>query len=93
MKQLTLIVHLLKAIYELLKDSQICRQETECSCHQALGLLDKQEVMAYLKITESTYYRWIRKGLLQPRGVDGQHRFFKQDLAPLFERRKYRERI
>ncbi|HWV72964.1 MAG TPA: helix-turn-helix domain-containing protein [Pseudosphingobacterium sp.] len=91
MKYLKIAVELLNAIYQLLKiqieHKQLCEH-----CRQDDTWLDKWEVMDYLRITESTYYRWIQKGVIQPRGGSGQHRFFKNDLHQLFEKRKHRER-
>ncbi|MCL4640306.1 MAG: helix-turn-helix domain-containing protein, partial [Olivibacter sp.] len=93
MKQLKLIVNLLQAIYELLQVYRMYYEATQSPSSPTPEWLDKQEVMTYLKITESTYYRWVKKGILQPRGSGGQHRFFREDLVFLFERRKYRERL
>ncbi len=54
--------------------------------------LDKEQVKDYLDIRETTYYRWVKQGKLNPRGGKGQHRYYKQDIRELMERRKYRKR-
>ena len=53
--------------------------------------MTKEEVMTYLKISNTTYYRWIQEGKLKPRGT-GEHRYYKRDLKVILQARKYRER-
>lgn len=55
-------------------------------------LMDKQEVMNYLDIKETAYYRWVKKGKLKPRGGKGQHKYYPSDIKALMEQRKYRKR-
>lgn len=55
-------------------------------------LLNKQETMDYLGITNSTYYRWIQEGKLRPRGLPGQDYFYESELIFLKSRLQYRER-
>lgn len=83
------IVNLLQGIYEILKKIML----SDVVPAQLPPWLGKQEVMDYLRITESTYYRWIDMGLLEPRGPEGQDRYFKDDLIALFEKRKLRKRL
>ncbi|WP_345229735.1 helix-turn-helix domain-containing protein [Olivibacter ginsenosidimutans] len=52
----------------------------------------KDEAMRYLRIEKSTYYRWIAEGKLKPRDNGGQDCFLEEDLVPVREKRKYRER-
>lgn len=67
-------------------------EKQPCPCTQTLEpYLDKQEVMKYLRIRETTYYRWVQEGKLQPRGP-GDDKFFLRDIHELMERRKYRHR-
>ena len=76
---------LLTSFYELV------RTGTEPVPDHLEPWLGKGQVMEYLKITESTYYRWVEQGKLQPRG-EGEHRYYRSDIAAFMERRKYRQR-
>ena len=55
-------------------------------------LLDKLEVMEYLGIKDTAYYRWVKQGKLKPRGGKGQHKYYLSDIKALMEQRKYRKR-
>lgn len=52
----------------------------------------KEQAMEYLAITKSTYYRWVKEGILKPRGVAGQDKFLVGDLTELIEKRRHRYR-
>ncbi|MEC3879128.1 helix-turn-helix domain-containing protein [Parapedobacter sp. 10938] len=54
--------------------------------------LSKQQVMEYLDITSSTYYRWVADGTLVPRGGAGEDKFFVSDIQKLVAERRYRKR-
>lgn len=54
--------------------------------------ITKEEAMEYLAITKSTYYRWVKEGILTPRGVAGQDKFLVADLTDLIEKRRHRYR-
>ncbi|MGK9118022.1 helix-turn-helix transcriptional regulator [Olivibacter jilunii] len=43
-------------------------------------LMTKQEVLAYLNISDSTYKRRVREGLLKPMRLGGGDVFYKEDL-------------
>lgn len=49
--------------------------------------LDKWEVMKYLKISKSTYYRWRKAGILVPRNSVGEDRYLLADLKNIVKRR------
>jgi len=89
MKQLKLIIKLLQAILDLLHQAILLGTDV----HSPRPWMSKQEVMDYLRITESTYYRWLEMGLLEPRGPEGQDRYFKEDLQTIFEKRKHRKAL
>lgn len=55
-------------------------------------LLNKEQVMDYLDIKETAYYRWVKDGKLTPRGGKGQHKYYPNDIKKLMEQRKYRKR-
>lgn len=55
-------------------------------------LLDKTQVMDYLDIKDTAYYRWVKEGKLKPRGGNGRHRYFLSDIKKLMEQRTYRKR-
>lgn len=54
--------------------------------------LEKEEVMAYLDIKHSTYYRWLENGKLVPRSTIGRDKYYKRDIEALMAHRKYRKR-
>lgn len=43
-------------------------------------LMDMQEVMDYLGITRSTYFRLVKNGELAPRRKGRRHYFYRRDL-------------
>ncbi len=92
MKRIDLLIELLRAIYTLLKEYTEAHSETAAPQEELEEWLDKEAVMCYLRIKASTYYRWVRQGKLKPRGTDGGHRYFKDDLQEIFERRQMRQR-
>ena len=55
-------------------------------------LLDKEQVMEYLGIKDTAYYRWVKNGKLKPRGGKGRHNYYPGDIKALMEQRKYRKR-
>lgn len=50
--------------------------------------LDSADVKTLLQISDSTYFRWIRKGLLVPRKITTKHLYFWIDILPLLEKKK-----
>jgi len=56
-------------------------------------LLTRQEVMDYLGISESTYKRKVKKGILKPSKMPGGDRFYKSELRDEFLESKRRGRI
>lgn len=54
--------------------------------------LSKQQVMDYLGIKNSTYYRWVAAGVLVPRGGAGEDKFYLSDIRKLIAERRYRKR-
>lgn len=83
------ILTLLKAIYDILFEIR----DTYLYNHKIKGeTLDKFEVMRILKISDSTYRRYVSKGILNPMGLDGVDIYYEQDLARALEesRRKGR---
>ncbi|SFH51848.1 helix-turn-helix domain-containing protein [Pedobacter insulae] len=56
-------------------------------------LMTRQEVVDYLKISESTYLRRLRDGRLNPIKKIGGDRFYKSDLIREFQESKRRGRI
>jgi len=56
-------------------------------------MLTRLEVMEYLGISESTYKRKVRKGILKPSKLPGGHRFYKSELREEFLESKRRGRV
>ncbi len=71
---------------------QLVRQQTTNPTNELEEYLDKEQVKDYLGIGETTYYRWVKMGKLNPRGGKGQHRYYRRDVRELMERRRYRKR-
>ena len=46
--------------------------------------MDKQQVMTYLKISDSTYLRLKKKGVLVPKTIGRRDYYFKEDLDKSF---------
>lgn len=55
-------------------------------------LLSAQEVMSLLKIGTSTYYRFIKKGILKPIIVSKRHYYPKSHIKELLSLPKYKYR-
>lgn len=56
-------------------------------------LIDAVDVQELFRITKSTYYRWVRRGILTPIKMNKKDFYRKSDLKVLLHRRKYRERM
>lgn len=72
-------------------EKKCCRSCAEIEDITA-GLLDAQDVQNILRITKSTYYRWVQQGILNPRSVNKKAYYRKSDIERLIAQRKYRER-
>lgn len=92
MKRLDRLIELLSAIYYLLNYYIETHSEPFQQAAELEDWLDKEGVKRYLKITNSTYYRWVQSGKLKPRGNIGAHRYYKSDLVALLAQRKLRYR-
>jgi hypothetical protein len=83
-----MVVQIFKAIFrivELLEGilaelSAISRYQSSQSFQDDEKLMTRQEVQDYLKISETTYKKHVRNGLLKPMKMPGGHRFLKRDL-------------
>jgi predicted DNA-binding transcriptional regulator AlpA len=49
--------------------------------------LDSADVKTLLQISESTFYRWRKKGLLVPRKIMTKYLYFWIDILPLLEKK------
>lgn len=56
-------------------------------------MLTRLEVMEYLGISESTYKRKVRKGILKPSKLPGGDKFYKSELREEFLESKRRGRV
>jgi len=55
--------------------------------------LNRQEVMDYLGISESTYKRMVKQGRLKPMKMPGGHKFYKSELLVEYKESKRRGRV
>lgn len=91
MEKLSAILDVLVKIYEIMQ--LIYTKSYGNLTLQEDQLLTRQEVMDYLGISESTYKRKVRKGILKPSKMPGGDRFYKSELREEFLESKRRGRI
>lgn len=88
--QFTLLREKIDAIYNLLKNRPYC----SCGLVEPLiPWLSKQEVMDHLKISNTTYYEWRKKSILQPFQSHGEDRYTPCQINEIILGRGYRERL
>lgn len=82
------IVTYLKNIYLVLVELQRFQEHTRVPLHER-KLLTKQQVMDKLGMSDSTYKRNVKRGLLTPMRLNGIDEYFEEDiLAALEESRR-----
>lgn len=69
-----------------------CAQGVEEETKLSDDLVDAVDVQELFRITKSTYYRWVKKGILTPIRMNRKDFYRKSELQELLQRRKYRER-
>jgi len=82
---LTQIHLLLKALHE--------QTHAEKNLPDNEELLTRLQVLEHLKISDSTYRRHVKKGILKPMKMPGGHRYYKHDLEEAFKESIRRGRI
>ncbi|MDH5826304.1 helix-turn-helix domain-containing protein [Sphingobacterium faecium] len=89
----------LENITQLLVKS-VQQEEVSKACHDAetnlpqmLVLLDVDQVIDLLKISEATYYRWVKQGELIPRRKGKRHYYYISDLDRQLKEGRRRGRI
>lgn len=82
-------MHLLSGISGVLDQFKSTYEEK----HQRGALLDKYQVMRKLQISDTTYRRHIKKGLLRPRRIGGTDYFYERDIVDAFEESRRKGRI
>lgn len=77
-------IQLMSKIVQLLESiiSHLCEKDGQ----DLASLLDKYEVMKMLKISDSTYRRYVKNGVLEPMKLDGIDMYFKKDILSALER-------
>jgi hypothetical protein len=55
--------------------------------------MDRQEVKDYLGISESTYKRKVKEGVLKPQKLPGGDKYYKSQLLSEFKESKRRGRV
>lgn len=83
------IISLLEGIYTILSEIRDAYLENKKLNRKTL---DKFEVMQILKISDSTYRRYVKKGMLRPMQLDGIDLYYREDIDSALEesRRKGR---
>lgn len=56
-------------------------------------LLDMEQVLRILRISRSTYYRFVKEGKLLPRKIGVRHCYYREDLKDMIQESKRRGRI
>jgi DNA-directed RNA polymerase specialized sigma subunit len=91
MEKLNAILDVLLKIYEIM---QLISTKTYGNLTLPEDeMLTRLEVMKYLGISDSTYKRKVRKGILKPSKLPGGDRFYKSELKEEFLESKRRGRI
>lgn len=62
--------------------------EKEAGRKAASTLLTKEQVISRLNVSETTLWRWKKRGYLIPLAVGGQLRYKSQDIEDIMEGRK-----
>lgn len=57
--------------------------EVETNSTALVEWFSKEQVMEYLRISKSTYYKWLREGVLKPSSKIGEHRFLASDILEI----------
>ncbi|MCY4779065.1 helix-turn-helix domain-containing protein [Sphingobacterium sp. UT-1RO-CII-1] len=73
------------------KNTPVMGVEKPAMCDQQL--LDMEEVLSILRISRSTYYRFVNTGKLVPRKIGERHCYYLEDLEDMIEESKRRGRI
>lgn len=60
---------------------------------QLKPLMNKTEVMAHLKISDSTYRRYVQDGILNPMNLGGIDMYYVEDLVQALEKSRRSGRI
>lgn len=93
--QITGVVVHLQTIIQLMEQHN---QRLECRDKiipesQEIKLLDVVAVMEILNISESTYYRWVDNGELEPRKKGKRHYYYLSDLRDQIAKGKLKGRL
>lgn len=78
------------AIYAYLKE------KFPCNCkfvEPLIPWLSKQDVMDHLKISNSTYYDWRKRGILEPYQSHGEDRYTPSQINKIVLGCKFRKRL
>lgn len=81
--QCSVFLAILKALHIDVETPEAC--STAPKPQEMATLLNRKEVMYRLNITESTYTRWLERGILVPRRVGKRHFYTEADLERAFE--------
>lgn len=96
--QFTIVTAHLQTIIRLIENYNQLAEEREKTVdtdqHQReIKLLDIGQVMKILNISESTYYRWVENGELQPRKKGKRHYYYLFDLQDQIAKCKLKGRL
>lgn len=73
------------------KNTHVMGEEKPAMCDQQL--LDMEEVLNILRISRSTYYRFVNTGKLVLRKIGERHCYYLEDLEDMIQESKRRGRI
>lgn len=86
------IVHLLSDIKEALKENSSCAIKDVPPLPNR-RFYNKQDVLDITKMSESTYRRNLKNGLLKPMRLNGTDVYFEEDLLHALEQSRIKGRI
>ncbi|TYR36694.1 helix-turn-helix domain-containing protein [Sphingobacterium phlebotomi] len=84
--QCAILLAILKALHIDVELPQNCTAAPKP--HEMHLLLTRKEVMGKLNIKDSTYTRWVDRGILVPRIMGTRHFYTEDDLGRAFEESK-----
>ncbi|MGJ1324878.1 helix-turn-helix domain-containing protein [Sphingobacterium faecium] len=96
--QFTIVTAHLQTIIQLIENYNQLAEEREKTVDTAqhqheIKLLDIGQVMKILNISESTYYRWVENGELQPRKKGKRHYYYLFDLHDQIAKSRLKGRL
>ncbi len=92
MKKIDVLIDVLQKIYQILVLVYNSKYHGNIAFDED-PQMDRQEVKDYLGISESTYKRKVKEGILRPQKLPGGDKFYKSELLAEFKESRRRGRV